>query len=381
MIKGEKTMEKSVQLRYFEGERYNGPDAGNCQWVLDNTFDALCQIKRSHELPSGLYHYVRKDKSCFVLKPDADISCGHASCQNDPCEICTGCIAFVEYCRKMQVLSSSQLQIVENLLRYNLILPKLKGMPSLNDRASYPPAMPWIFCTTPNNDSPYQWRNYTDRNEGGYCYCFDVSKLEKAIQRRNGQHKDSVLILLPCYYLGRDDDAIEQIFKALLQDMYRDISMLREAKHPSTVDQQTLNRIQGAILTVAPLIKHRKWAHEQEWRLVLIRGCNLNAEQYLPSQLSEVCEHPINLMTAIKVSPQGNERKLREHIESLNDGVSRMVTASRVSMSVVEHYIKLEDDKLDMRYENHVLSQPIGGDVMSQAEFLAELETTTVKRT
>lgn len=370
-------MEKSVQLRYFEGERYNRSDAGNCKWVKD----ALCQLKHRYELPMYLYHYVRKDKSSYVLNSDADISCGHVSCQNDPCEICTGCSAFIEHCRKMQILSSSQLQILMNLLRYNLISPQLKGMPLLNGQFCNPPAMPWIFCTTPNDDSPYQWRNYTDREEGGCCYCFDVGKLEKAIQRRNDRHKDSVLILLPCFYVGKDDDAIEWIFEALLKDLQRDISILRETENPSMVDQQIWNRIQGAILTVASLIKHRKWAHEEEWRLVLTRGDDLSAEQYLPSELSEVCGHPINLMTAIKLSPQGDTLKLREYIESLNRDASQLVTASRINGSVIEHYIKLEDHKLDSRYEDYVLRQPIGGEVMSQAEFLAGSETTKKERT
>ncbi len=365
-------MEKSAQLRYFEGERYNRPDTDDCKWLPDNTLNALCQLKHRHGLPSVLHHYVRKDKSCYVLKPEADISCAHASCQNDPCEICTGCNAFIEYCRKMQLLSSSQLQILMDLLRYNLISPQLKGTPLLNDQFCNPPAMPLIFCTTPNDDSPYQWRNYTDRKEGGYCYCFNVGKLEKAIQRRNEQHKDSVLILLPCFYLGRDDDAIGLIFSALQKDLQHDISLLRETENLSMADQQVLDRLQGAILTIAPLIKHRKWEHEEEWRLVLTRGYDLSAEQYLPSKLSEVCGHPINLMTAIKLSPQGDALKLREYIESLNRDASQLVTASGINSSVVEHYIKLEYHKLDPRYEDYVLRQPIGGEVMPQAEFLSD---------
>ena len=77
-------------------------------------------------------------------------------------------------------------------------------------------------------------------------------------------------------------------------------------------------------------------------------------------------------MTAIKVSPQGDALKLREYVESLNRGASQLVTASGINSSVVEHYIKLEDCKLDSRYEDYVLRQPLGGEVMSQAEFLAD---------
>ena len=357
------------------------PNTDNCNWLPENTLDALCQLKNRHKVSSILYHYVRKDKASYVLKPKADISCGHTSCQNDQCEICTGCSAFIEHCHKMQLLSSSQLQILMSLLRYNLILPELKGMELLNGLPGNPPAMPWIFCTTPNDDSPYQWRNYTDRKEGGYCYCFDVGKLEKTIRRRNEQHKDSALILLPCLYLGKDDDAIGQIFSALQKDLQHDISIVKGCENPSMVDQQVWNRLQGAILTVAPLIKHRKWEHEEEWRLVLTRGCNLSAEQYLSSKLSEVCGHPIKLMTAIKVSPQGDAPKLREYIESLNRDASRLVATSGINSSVVEHYIKLEDYKLDPRYEDYILCQPIDGEVLSQTEFLADLENTTKERT
>ena len=379
---GDVTKRKSIQLRHFEGERCNRPDIDDSnQWSLNNTYDALNELKLRPDLPTVLCHYVSKGKSSHVLKPQADIYCGHTSCQNDPCEICTGCSEFIGYCRKMQLLPSFHLQILMDSLRYNLISPQLKGLPFVNGLPYNPPAMPSVFCTTPNDDSPYQWRNYTDKKDGGYCFCFDFKKLNEAIRMQRDQYKDSVLILSPCFYVGQDDDAIEQIFAALVKDLQQDISIVKDTENPSMVCQQIWERIQGAVITVAPLIKHHRWAHEKEWRVVLIRGCNLSTEQYLPSNLSKVCEHPINLMTAIKVSPQGDALKLREYIESLNENASRLVTASKVNRTVVEHYIQLENDKLDTRYEEYVLRQPIGGEVMSQEEFLTDSGTTKKERT
>ena len=88
-------MVESPELCYIESLVYGNrcqPKINFCE--LHDTLMNLSCVK-----PPTLCHYVTKEKSHFILEPKSDIYCGHASRQNDICEICTGCMGFVEYCR------------------------------------------------------------------------------------------------------------------------------------------------------------------------------------------------------------------------------------------------------------------------------------------
>lgn len=364
-------MKESKGWHNFWGGVYTENDVSDDISPLDKVFKVLRELYPKE--PRILYHYVKKASANYVLETGADIFCRHTSYQNDPYEICTGCVEFVKYCHKTELLPSAHAQMMENLLRYDLESPRVKEISSIIGNTINSPTKPYVFCVTPNADSPYQWRNYTDRRSGGYCYCFDGDKLHATVRETRRKSQNQVLLLEPCFYVGQDDDTIERIFSALAEGFSQEINAIANGQYCP----EAWMRLRGAILTVAPLIKQHKWAHEKEWRLIFVTGTCLKTEQYLRSGLSEFCGHPINLMTAIKISPHGDSHGLQEYLEGklckiANDNSIPVIERSSISKSITDYYVKTEVEP-DKQYEEYVLGQSKDSEIMSQEEFLTHV--------
>jgi hypothetical protein len=313
-----------------------------------------------------LYHYVRKDSASHTLVK-GDIFGGHTSRMNDPCEVCLGCIEFVKYCRHKAVLDEKHLQALENILRADLAFARLQNQ--------YPAFMPYIFCMMPEEEAVYQWRNYTSKENGGYCFCFDVAKLNMAIRMaRREMNGASTLLLLKCFYVGQDDDIIEQLFDALVRYLNNHLRIFANETDP-LVNTPNLIRIKGIIFTIASMIKDKKWANEKEWRLMLIPGCTSCNDQYRGMQLKDCKKAAVQLMSRIIISPQGNQNNLKENLKRLNPDAAKIANDSCIDKSVVENYIAIQDRCLDRQYEEFVLNE-LGKNrrvkVISQGEYIAK---------
>ena len=331
---------------------------------LDEFYDVLTKLCQT--VPNKLYHYVRKDSAFHTLAKN-DIFCGHTSRMNDPCEVCLGCIEFVKYCRHKAVLDEKHLQALENILRADLAFARLQNQ--------YPAFMPYIFCMMPEEEAVYQWRNYTSKENGGYCFCFDGAKLNDAIRLVRGK-KDgtSTLLLLKCFYVGKDDDAIEQIFDALVR--YLNIPLQMFAKESDPLDNiPNLICIRGILFTIASLIKDKKWANEKEWRLILIPSPTSCDKQYSGIGLTDCKKIAVKLMSSIIISPHGNQTSLKENLKRLNPYASKIASDSCIDKSVVDNYIIIQDGNLDRQYEEFVLDALRNnrqGRIISQEEFFAK---------
>ena len=259
--------------------------------------------------------------------------------------------------------------MLRQLLRYNFLDSRFKGLAGL---AKFTPTMPYLFSVTPNEESPYQWRNYTDKKNGGYCFCFDYHGFYQALRDRRRGEVNVALLFAPCLYIGLNDGSIEELFLALLDDYKCEFEKYSRCNDPLSLPK-LVQSLQGGILTIAPLIKHCKWAHESEWRLILVPGQTSCDAQYRPSGLSDTfhCSHPIDLMTSIKISPHGNTRDLRKHAESINIEAKPLLEESLVDKSFARHYIVLDSDKLNEAYEEYVLNHSKDAEIKSQDAFLS----------
>ena len=331
---------------------------------LDEFYDVLTKLCQT--VPNKLYHYVRKDSAFHTLAKN-DIFCGHTSRMNDPCEVCLGCTEFIKYCRRKAVLDEMHLQALENILRADLAFARLQNQ--------YPAFMPYIFCMMPEEEAVYQWRNYTSKENGGYCFCFDVVKLNEAIRMvRRKMDGASTLLLLKCFYVGQDDGAIEQLFDALVRYLNNPFRIFENEPDPFA-NTPNLICIRGIIFTIASLIKDKKWANEKEWRLILIPGLTQCDEQYRGMQLKDSKKAAVQLMRRIIISPQGNQDSLKENLKSLNADAAKIANDSCIDKSVVENYITIQDGCLDRQYEEFVLDE-FGKNrrvkIISQDEYIAK---------
>ena len=302
-------MGKSPELCYLESLVYGNNYLPKIKF--DEVYDTL--INLSCEKPAMLCHYVSQEKSHFILDPKSDIYCGHASCQNDICEICTGCMGFVEYCQRQGAMPEEVIQSLAALLRSDLDGGVACKSWYRESSATYSPMMPYLFSMTPEINSSCQWKNYAGANKGGYCFCFDVAKLEEAIRKRRGRDAKSTLLLMRCFYEGQDDDIIKKIYSVLYKAIEPFLNHVAASADSMFMDEVGVE-IRGAILTIATLIKHHKWTNEKEWRLLLIPGPRKLTKQYEESGLVTGNGHPIQFMRKILISPYGDVRALRDYL-------------------------------------------------------------------
>lgn len=309
-----------------------------------------------------LFHYVSMDKSIYTLQPDGDINCGHSNFMNDHLESWQGVLLFLKYIRKN--LTAAPYQVLETNLRENSAMAKL-------NTSGYSYFMPYIFCVMPEKDSAYQWRNYTDRQKGGYCFAFNLDLLRETIKCRNARYGSfSSMFLAPCFYIGKDDDLIDTFMDTFINVIARSGLKNIEASFLTEKGIQSILNVISAILTLAPLFKDKRWNREQEYRLILKKAPVIVGERYVRSHLSDICGHPLNLMSAITISPHGNQAELLQNLRSRIAIPEKRIFASSVNRRITDYYITKEE--VDSAYEEYVLGEinnGRGNSIISQEEY------------
>lgn len=309
-----------------------------------------------------VFHYVGMDKSKFILDPSGDIYCGHSNFMNDKLESWQGCLLFLKYLKK--ILSSEPYRVLDSNLRENSAQAKLSAN-------GYSYFMPYVWCVMPERDAVYQWRNYTDKQKGGYCFEFNLKCLKKAIECRNKKISYSSLYFAPCFYIDEDDDLIDRFMTGFIEIARYDLDNI-EKNFRTGREIQSILDIMAAIFTLAPLFKDRKWCKEQEWRLILKKSPVIVGQTYERSHLSDICGHPFNLMSSIRISPHGNQAELLHNLQSRIAIPEKSVFVSAVDRRITDYYITKE--KIDSDYEDYVLDEISNGrgrSIISQEEFLS----------
>ena len=253
---------KSEALKYFEGERYNQ------SYDLPHIAAFLDSLKANVK---ALYHYTAKGNAKYIVGDNAVITCKHTGLMDDVGEVREGTYILTEhigsrYPDKAKAIKEELDKAWDEYEKFRQL--SRANWQTYEDTGNRPldmimHVMPHIFCVTLQADAPYQWRNYTDKKDksiGGYCFSFNADKLGSAIKRRNDAELTKVdgnmsaLQLMPCFYKEIDDMKIMRLADSLVQDIERDLIVA------STIENMT--RILGAIFTVAPLIKNRKFYRE-----------------------------------------------------------------------------------------------------------------------
>ena len=309
-----------------------------------------------------VFHYVSMDKSKYMLNPQGDIFCGHSNFMNDTLESWTGCLEFLKYLKKN--LSPEPYSVLEYNLRENSAQAKLttKG---------YSYFMPYVWCVMPERDSVYQWRNYTDKQKGGYCFGFNLNLLQKTIECRNARYgMFSSIFMAPCFYIGKDDDLIDAFMTAFIGEVADDLKNIQD-NFQTGKDVQSICNVIGAIFTLAPLFKDKKWHREQEYRLILKKAPVLIGQSYERSHLSDICEHPYNLMSSITISPHGDRSELIHNLQSQIAIEPKKIFYSEINRTVTDYYISQE--KINSDYEEKYVLECTSKDktasIMSQEEY------------
>ena len=340
---------------------------GDCEMrngIADNiVFMADVMNELRPTLGDELFHYVSLDKSKYILEAGGDIYCGHSNFMNDKLESWQGCLTFLKYLKR--ILSEEPYRVLETNLRENSAVAKLTT-------SGYSYFMPYVMCVMPEKDSVYQWRNYTDREKGGYCFGFNLSTLRAMIKQRNERFNTySTIYLAPCFYIGEDDTLIDDFMSAFIEVFAKKDLEKIETNLYTDVGEKAVIDIIGAVMTLAPLFKDKKWKREKERRLILKKSPVLVKQTYERSHLSDVCEHPFNLMSSITISPHGNQAELLHNLRSrIAIPENGKVFASTVDRRITDYYITKED--IDDAYEKYVLGEIKNGrgkSIISQEEF------------
>lgn len=312
-----------------------------------------------------VFHYVGRDKAEYILSNDSDIFCGHSNFMNDKQESWQGCLVFLEHLKK--VLSAKPYRVLETNLREISAIAKLTT-------SGYSYFMPYIMCVTPQKDSAYQWRNYTDKQKGGYCFGFNLKSLRDTIEQRNKKfNMYSSVFLAPCFYIGEDDALIESFMREFIGSVAKSELKTIEDRFKSAECTQAIIDTIGAIFTLAPLFKDKKWRREREWRLILKKAHVAVNQRYVRSHLSDICEHPFNLMSSITLSPHGDQAELLQYLYSKLSVANSIVLSSMVSKYIAEYYITPKE--IDKDYEEDVLAKLEKDEaysIVSQEEYRTE---------
>ena len=272
---------------------------------------AIESVRR--KIPRTLFHYTKADSIQYLVRKDSDIKCTHSNFLNDPKEIWTGCESFIRHLRNRRTVSSRLIDLIESNLRDNSLTEKIAWN-------GYSRLMPFTFSFTENDDDEYQWKSYTDDVDGGYQIAFNGCLLNRCAfvsQLLNGQPGvigRMSLDLSPCFYEETNASEIECIFDALIADMKNLLTILeKDPKNP--VGRMLLSKV----FTVAPLIKAERWHVEKEWRMVLVP--ETWDESMLENNRISSCARLLGngmqgLIRWIRISPHGDQKWLRNHLES-----------------------------------------------------------------
>jgi hypothetical protein len=317
-----------------------------------------------------VFHYVSMDKASYILGSEGDIYCGHSNFMNDKLESWQGCLEILKYLKRC--VAPKIYQVIESNLRENSAMAKLMT-------SGYSYFMPYVWCVTPKRDSAYHWRNYTDKQKGGYCFGFNLQQLRGAIECRNARFGVySSLYLAPCFYLKEDEDKelIAKFLARFIEILQSDLDNIEENYGTKNAISHVCNVI-AAILTLAPLFKDKKWRREEERRLILKKSPVIVGKTYERSHLSDICEHPYNLMSSMTISPHGNQAELVHNLQSKIAIVPDQISFSDVNKTIVDYYITKGKEDIDKDFEEYVVfhaKKDKKAPIMSQEEFFAKPE-------
>ena len=345
--------------------------------IMRGYLTGLIDVIKKHkpEVSRAFFHYCRKGTLEKLFSPDAEIYCTHTAKLNDDREIFEGCELFLSFLHSNKgfpdhVIDMLRKNIMENINRFD---PKGRGIPNV---------MPWTFSVSEVDDSPFQWKHYTDSQYGGYMLAISKDKLASAIAALNkanassllAQSQRTILVFLPCLYIGVDDAIIKAAFESVYVDMQESFEKIRVSSKGNDASLRDGINVLTAIFFIAAIIKRNRFRHEHEWRIVLnaTEEVRKGAEETvgkpcLKTYISTGLNGRLNeLFVQVMCSPQGNTRDLIQHAQhTLKEcGSILNVNTSNVSRSVVLNYITRIPR--DSRYEDYVIdktSQNITADV------------------
>ena len=322
--------------------------------------------KHKPEVSSAFFHYCRKGTLEKLFRPDAEIYCTHTAKLNDDREIFEGCELFLSFLRENKGFPGHVIEMLRQNIQANIdkFDPKGQGIPNV---------MPWTFSVSVADDSPYQWKHYTDSQHGGYMLAINKDKLESAIAALNKANANSllpqsqrtILVFLPCLYIGVDDVIITEAFESAYVDMQSSFERIRLSSEGKEAPLQDGINVLTAIFFIAAIIKRNRFRHEHEWRIVLNateevkRGVEKTVgKPCLKTYISTGLNGRLNeLFVQVMCSPQGNTRELVRHAQhTLKEcGSILHVYTSCVHKSVVHNYITRTT--CDSRYEDYVVDK------------------------
>ena len=337
-------------------------------YSMDGELTGLIDVLMAHkpETAKAFSHYCRKETLEKLFKPDAEIYCTHTAKLNDDREILEGCELFLRFLQDGKGFPSHVVEMLRDNIFANLnrFDPKGRGTPTV---------MPWTFSVSEADDSPYQWKHYTDREDGGYMLAISKDRLEAAITALNRANTNSmlpqsqrtILVFLPCLYIGVDDAIISEAFESVYLDMQKSFERVRSSTKENEAPSKDGVNVLTAIFFVAAIIKREKFRHEREWRIIL--GATENVRQGVENTVGKPCLRTYisaglggrlhELFVQVMCSPHSDQRALISHAQRTlkKSGSVLQVYKSRVSTSVVGNYIMRSP--CNAEYEDYVVQE------------------------
>lgn len=307
---------------------------------IQNTINKLRPI-----IPAKLYHYCAKEDLKYFLGTEGEISCRHATAQEDRYEVWEGCRAFKEFIKSRYGQTHRVYQLLTDELVFSSVLGDI-------EHHGCSPLKPFTFSFTGQVDAPYQWKHYTGP-QGGFSIEFDTIKLIDAIKILARERFTDVLYLFaPCFYREVNEDEIRCLNQALLCEHVEDFNAV-SVEIDRNVLAAAVADIRNKVFAVAPLIKQKKYRHEQEWRLVMKYSVSPMKER-VSSGISSVIGGLGDIITGIMLSPQGDEEELSRVFDLRSIKKDLRLQKSSLDCSVVENYIEANNISTD--YEDYVVA-------------------------
>ena len=335
---------------------------------MNGSLTSLIDVLMAHkpETAKAFFHYCRKDTLQKLFEPDGEIYCTHTAKLNDDREIFEGCELFLQFLRDRKefpnhVVKMLRDNIFDNINRFD---PKGQGIPTV---------MPWTFSVSEADDAPFQWKHYTDSQYGGYMLALSKEKLEGAITAVNKANTNmllpesqrTILVFLPCIYIGVDDAVIEDAFESAYSDMLESFERIKCSDSWSDVPVKDGISVLTAIFFVAAIIKRKKFRHEREWRIIL--AATENVRQGVEETVGKPCLRTYissglggrlnDLFVQVMCSPQGNQGELVSNAQRIlkRSGSVLHVHKSSVCKGDVGNYITRSP--CDSEYEDYVVQE------------------------
>lgn len=219
--------------------------------IYADLLDAMLKI--FPEADRGIiYHYTSVNVLWEFLRPDYDFWCTYCRSLSDPTEFQTGMFAVTRFLKRF-----FKKEKFEDTFAHMLALCGDHGL-------NY---MPWTLSFSTAEDDTGQWRQYTDRNDGGCAVGFNREAIVSALQDEHNmaQNNWAFVTLLPCVYL---EDGAENKIESLFQ--YAFTTLVQELKEVFKKEKNNDQIAVGLVgLLLASLMKHKDFREEKEWRLIV----------------------------------------------------------------------------------------------------------------